>query len=238
MDARRGRAALLVGLRDRAGGRGARPARVLQRVRADRDRARRRRRCSTPARRSSARSGASRPGRTATSRTGRGRSTSTCCCSGDMTYASERLTLPHREVTSRRFVLVPLLELDPRLEVPGHGRAADALAALTARTSAAPARRWRWARRCCSSSTSATRRRTSAPTRDRARPRLALRHRARVDRRRAGRRADAPCWRCAASASPTSTPRSSPPPSPRCGRSGRRWRTATSATRCCWSARA
>ena len=50
---------------------------------------------------------------------------------GHMTYASERLTLPHREVTSRRFVLVPLLELDPRLEVPGHGRATDALAALT-----------------------------------------------------------------------------------------------------------
>jgi 2-amino-4-hydroxy-6-hydroxymethyldihydropteridine diphosphokinase len=34
-------------------------------------------------------------------------------------------------VTSRRFVLVPLLELDPRLEVPGRGRAADALAALS-----------------------------------------------------------------------------------------------------------
>ncbi len=28
-------------------------------------------------------------------------------------YASERLTLPHPEVRSRRFVLVPLLELDP-----------------------------------------------------------------------------------------------------------------------------
>ena len=28
-------------------------------------------------------------------------------------YASARLTLPHPEVTSRRFVLVPLLELDP-----------------------------------------------------------------------------------------------------------------------------
>ena len=45
-------------------------------------------------------------------------------------YESERLRLPHREVTSRRFVLVPLLELDPELEVPGSGRAADALAAL------------------------------------------------------------------------------------------------------------
>jgi 2-amino-4-hydroxy-6-hydroxymethyldihydropteridine diphosphokinase len=50
---------------------------------------------------------------------------------GDAEYSSERLTLPHREVTSRRFVLVPLLELDPRLMVPGRGAAADALAALS-----------------------------------------------------------------------------------------------------------
>jgi 2-amino-4-hydroxy-6-hydroxymethyldihydropteridine diphosphokinase len=49
---------------------------------------------------------------------------------GDLEYTSERLTLPHREVTSRRFVLEPLLELAPRLVVPGAGRAADALAAL------------------------------------------------------------------------------------------------------------
>jgi 2-amino-4-hydroxy-6-hydroxymethyldihydropteridine diphosphokinase len=40
-------------------------------------------------------------------------------------YESDRLRLPHREVLTRRFVLVPLLELDPGL--PG---AADALAAL------------------------------------------------------------------------------------------------------------
>ncbi len=31
---------------------------------------------------------------------------------------SERLTLPHPEIVSRRFVLEPLLELDPRLELP------------------------------------------------------------------------------------------------------------------------
>ena len=49
---------------------------------------------------------------------------------GDDRYESERLRLPHREVTTRRFVLVPLLELDPGLVVPGAGRAADALAAL------------------------------------------------------------------------------------------------------------
>jgi 2-amino-4-hydroxy-6-hydroxymethyldihydropteridine diphosphokinase len=46
---------------------------------------------------------------------------------GDLSYSSDRLTLPHREVTTRRFVLVPLLELAPDLEVPGRGRAADAL---------------------------------------------------------------------------------------------------------------
>jgi 2-amino-4-hydroxy-6-hydroxymethyldihydropteridine diphosphokinase len=33
-------------------------------------------------------------------------------------YASERITLPHPEVTARRFVLEPLLELDPELELP------------------------------------------------------------------------------------------------------------------------
>jgi 2-amino-4-hydroxy-6-hydroxymethyldihydropteridine diphosphokinase len=45
-------------------------------------------------------------------------------------FESDRLRLPHREVTSRRFVLAPLLELDPDLEVPGNGRAADALKGL------------------------------------------------------------------------------------------------------------
>jgi len=49
---------------------------------------------------------------------------------GGEVYESGRLRLPHREVTSRRFVLVPLLELDPDLIVPGAGRAADALAGL------------------------------------------------------------------------------------------------------------
>jgi 2-amino-4-hydroxy-6-hydroxymethyldihydropteridine diphosphokinase len=40
-------------------------------------------------------------------------------------YKSERLTLPHPEVFSRRFVLVPLLELEP-----DNAELADALAAL------------------------------------------------------------------------------------------------------------
>ena len=62
--------------------------------------------------------------------TARGRSTSTCCCWATRRYRSERLSLPHEQVTSRRFVLVPLLELAPDLVVPGGGPAADALEAL------------------------------------------------------------------------------------------------------------
>jgi 2-amino-4-hydroxy-6-hydroxymethyldihydropteridine diphosphokinase len=46
------------------------------------------------------------------------------------TYASPRLTLPHPEVTSRRFVLVPLLELDSELSLPDGTPLADALASL------------------------------------------------------------------------------------------------------------
>jgi len=49
---------------------------------------------------------------------------------GMSTFSSERLTLPHREVMSRRFVLEPLLELDPHLIVPGRGLAARALERL------------------------------------------------------------------------------------------------------------
>jgi len=49
---------------------------------------------------------------------------------GSLEYESERLNLPHREVTSRRFVLVPLLELDPDLSKPDGSRLDAALAAL------------------------------------------------------------------------------------------------------------
>jgi 2-amino-4-hydroxy-6-hydroxymethyldihydropteridine diphosphokinase len=45
---------------------------------------------------------------------------------GDAAHESERLTLPHPETTSRRFVLVPLYELDP--DLPGIGEALTALA--------------------------------------------------------------------------------------------------------------
>lgn len=49
---------------------------------------------------------------------------------GDLELESERLTLPHREVRSRRFVLVPLLELDPGLALPDGTPLARALDAL------------------------------------------------------------------------------------------------------------
>jgi 2-amino-4-hydroxy-6-hydroxymethyldihydropteridine diphosphokinase len=49
---------------------------------------------------------------------------------GDVELKSDRLRLPHREVTSRRFVLVPLLELDPELALPDGTRLSDALAEL------------------------------------------------------------------------------------------------------------
>jgi 2-amino-4-hydroxy-6-hydroxymethyldihydropteridine diphosphokinase len=49
---------------------------------------------------------------------------------GDIELESDRLTLPHPEVTSRRFVLVPLLELDPELSLPDGTRLSDALVGL------------------------------------------------------------------------------------------------------------
>lgn len=49
---------------------------------------------------------------------------------GDLEYESERLRLPHQETTSRRFVLAPLLELDPGLSLPDGTRLADAMSRL------------------------------------------------------------------------------------------------------------
>jgi 2-amino-4-hydroxy-6-hydroxymethyldihydropteridine diphosphokinase len=49
---------------------------------------------------------------------------------GGLEHSSERLTLPHTEVTSRRFVLEPLLELDPELALPDGTRLADRLSSV------------------------------------------------------------------------------------------------------------
>jgi 2-amino-4-hydroxy-6-hydroxymethyldihydropteridine diphosphokinase len=49
---------------------------------------------------------------------------------GDVVLSTDRLTLPHPEVTSRRFVLLPLLELDPDLRLPDGTELRSALEAL------------------------------------------------------------------------------------------------------------
>jgi 2-amino-4-hydroxy-6-hydroxymethyldihydropteridine diphosphokinase len=49
---------------------------------------------------------------------------------GELSYRSERLTLPHEQVLARRFVLIPLLELDFALTTPSGARLAEALAEL------------------------------------------------------------------------------------------------------------
>jgi len=49
---------------------------------------------------------------------------------GDIELETKRLTLPHREVTRRRFVLAPLLELDPDLALPDGTVLSEALESL------------------------------------------------------------------------------------------------------------
>jgi len=49
---------------------------------------------------------------------------------GDVELHHERMTLPHAQLLSRRFVLIPALELDFALRAPDGRSLADALAAL------------------------------------------------------------------------------------------------------------
>jgi 2-amino-4-hydroxy-6-hydroxymethyldihydropteridine diphosphokinase len=49
---------------------------------------------------------------------------------GDAELSHERMTLPHEQVLSRRFVLIPALELDFELTTPDGERLSDALAVL------------------------------------------------------------------------------------------------------------
>ena len=49
---------------------------------------------------------------------------------GEREYRSDRLTLPHPEVAARRFVLEPLLELNPGLALPDGTKLAPLLATV------------------------------------------------------------------------------------------------------------
>jgi 2-amino-4-hydroxy-6-hydroxymethyldihydropteridine diphosphokinase len=49
---------------------------------------------------------------------------------GDIELAHERMTLPHKQLLTRRFVLIPALELDFELVTPDGARLSDALAVL------------------------------------------------------------------------------------------------------------
>ncbi|HUB77063.1 MAG TPA: 2-amino-4-hydroxy-6-hydroxymethyldihydropteridine diphosphokinase [Solirubrobacteraceae bacterium] len=50
---------------------------------------------------------------------------------GDLVRSEERMKLPHQQLLTRRFVLVPAVELDRDLRAPGGARLADALLALS-----------------------------------------------------------------------------------------------------------
>ena len=49
---------------------------------------------------------------------------------GDLQLAEQRMRLPHEQLLSRRFVLIPALELDFDLRAPSGERLSDALATL------------------------------------------------------------------------------------------------------------
>ncbi|MDH3320216.1 MAG: 2-amino-4-hydroxy-6-hydroxymethyldihydropteridine diphosphokinase [Betaproteobacteria bacterium] len=53
---------------------------------------------------------------------------------GEAAFASPVLTLPHPRMHERAFVLRPLLDLDPRAEVPGRGSARELLLACAAQS--------------------------------------------------------------------------------------------------------
>lgn len=52
---------------------------------------------------------------------------------GTEVVETAELTVPHPRMRERAFVLAPLVEIAPEIEIPGAGRARDLLAALNAR---------------------------------------------------------------------------------------------------------
>lgn len=57
---------------------------------------------------------------------------------GDLQCEDERLTLPHRGIAERPFVVVPLAEIEPALEIPGLDATAGELARRVDRTALWP----------------------------------------------------------------------------------------------------
>jgi 2-amino-4-hydroxy-6-hydroxymethyldihydropteridine diphosphokinase len=53
---------------------------------------------------------------------------------GQQQIASEHLTVPHPRLTQRAFALIPLLQLDPLLTIPGRGPAHSFAPAVAAQT--------------------------------------------------------------------------------------------------------
>ncbi|NMM27177.1 MAG: 2-amino-4-hydroxy-6-hydroxymethyldihydropteridine diphosphokinase [Glaciimonas sp.] len=49
---------------------------------------------------------------------------------GNQTIASTTLQVPHPRMTQRAFVLIPLLQIDPLIQIPGHGAAHQFLPAV------------------------------------------------------------------------------------------------------------
>jgi 2-amino-4-hydroxy-6-hydroxymethyldihydropteridine diphosphokinase len=49
---------------------------------------------------------------------------------GDAVIHQPELIVPHERLVERAFALLPLIEIDPDVRIPGHGQARDVLARL------------------------------------------------------------------------------------------------------------
>ena len=213
---------VVVCLRHGSGRRDPRPARLPQRLRAGRDRARARgaaRRLQGGRARARPRAGRA-PPRAAPDRR------RPAAARRASSYRSERLTLPHEQVAARRFVLVPLRRARPRADA-ARRRFASPTASPSCRSTRACASP---ARRCGDNAARAPRgRRRQHPDALRGLERRASSSSIGASRPCASRqptssaRRCATCSSCAASDSPTSTPRSSPRPCRSSCPSGSRW---------------
>ncbi len=49
----------------------------------------------------------------------------------DLVLTSDRLTIPHKELTQRDFVIYPLNDIDPELDIPMHGKLENILLTIS-----------------------------------------------------------------------------------------------------------